>query len=99
MSMSTIEKLMTNNYKVLKLIYDNQVKMTNGSVFTPMTQVEIANQIGVSTITMNAIFKEMLEDDLLYKYGNKRGRYCLSEKAIYIITKIDEINQGIKEFY
>lgn len=95
MNEDVISKMTTNLYKTLKLMYDNQVKMTNGSVFTPMTQVELAEQIGVSKITMNAMFRDMQKEGLVYPYGTRRGRYCLSDKAIIIIKQIESIQDKL----
>ena len=93
MNTEIIEKLTTNRYKVLKIMYDNQIAMTSGPIFTPLTQIEIAKFMGVSKITMNAIFKEMQKDGLIYPYNNSKGRYCLSKEAVTIIEHIEALHE------
>ena len=44
-------------YKILRVLYENQVKIGNDVNFTPLTQLEVAEKVGVSKITMNAMFK------------------------------------------
>lgn len=96
MNNNLVDKLTTNSYKVLKLLFDNQVKMTDGSVFTPMTQIEIAEQIGVSKITMNALFKDLQEEGLVCPHGSRRGRYCLTDKALLVIEYIETLGHKLK---
>lgn len=92
MSEELLKKFVTNRYRILKLMHDNQVRMVDGSIFIPMTQAEIAKQLGLSLITINSIFKEMQADKLLYQYGIKRGRYCLTKKAILIVEQIESLS-------
>lgn len=97
MSEDLIEKVTNNNYIILKVLYDNQVMISDGTVFTPMTQIEIAKKIGLSKITINTLFKELQEIGLIYHYGANRGRYCLTNKAIIIIQGFEAINKRLKE--
>ncbi|HAU5019177.1 TPA: hypothetical protein JD074_04360 [Clostridioides difficile] len=97
MSNYLMEKLTTNSYKILKIIYDNQIIMKDGSRFTPMTQAEMAENMGVSKITINTIIKELQDNKLIYTYKSYRGRYCLTKKAMIIIDGFEIINAKLKE--
>lgn len=95
MSNTLMEKLTSNRYKILKILYENQVKKADGTTFAPITQVEIAAQLNISKITVNSIFKELQTDGLVGKIGSVRGRYELSEKAVMIIDQMKKIEEKI----
>ena len=97
MANDLIEKLTSNRYKILKLLYENQAKKPDGSTFVAITQIEIANELNVSKMTVNSIFKELQSDGLVNKCGNTRGRYELSEKALMIIEQMNIINEKLEE--
>lgn len=97
MSEIIIEKLTNNNYKILKILYENQVTISDGTIFTPITQAEIANKLGLSKITINNLFKELQGVGLVNHCGTNRGRYSLTKKAIIIIKGLESINKSLKE--
>lgn len=97
MSNTLMEKLTSNRYKILKILYENQVKKADGTTFVPVTQIEIADQLNISKITVNSIFKELQSDSLVNKCGNTRGRYELSDKALMIIEQMNIINEKLEE--
>ena len=82
-------KLTTNYYKVLEILYDN-IENINHQQVSIITQIEIAEQLGLSKITVNSLFKELREDGLIVS-RNMVGRYYLSEKAMKIVETIKTI--------
>ena len=84
------EKITTNYYKVLETLYNSLVNINNQQVAI-ITQSEIAEQLSLSKITINAIFKELRNDGLVRPH-KVVGRYCLSEEAISIVKKIKNIS-------
>ena len=79
---------MTNNYyKILSFMYDNKI-LLNEEYMIPFNQNEISLQTKINKVTINKLFKEYIEDELIYKKGS---RYYLSEKCIGIIIKIKSI--------
>ena len=82
-------KLTTNYYKVLEILYDNIANINHQQV-SIITQIEIAEQLGLSKITVNSLFKELREDGLIVS-RNMVGRYYLSEKAMKIVETIKTI--------
>lgn len=87
---STIEKITTNYYKTLKILFDNHIKTPDGNLCT-VKQTQIAEKLGISKITMNAIFKELQQDSLVIKCENQRGKYILTDSAIFIIENMNRI--------
>ncbi len=59
MSKDILDLLLTDYYKILRVLYENQVNISNNEKFVPLTQIEVAEIIGVSKITMNSMFKEL----------------------------------------
>ena len=92
-----IENLMTNNFKTLCVLYKYQIILPNGTKYTPLSQVDIAQILNVSTITMNSIFKYLKKNNLVIPFENKRGTYCLTDKALIILDGINDIENKIKE--
>ena len=82
---SIIDKMTSNAYKVLKYMHSCQIELPDGTKYIPLSQVEMAPLIGVSTITMNKLFKQLKDDNLLLPIEGKRGKYELTDKAIIII--------------
>ena len=89
-----IESLTNNNYRVLKLLNDNQVEL-NGVKFTAITQIEIAESLELSKVTVNAIMKDLQEKDLVCPFENRRGRYRLTDKATTIIKDMEKLQTKI----
>lgn len=83
------EKLTTNYYKTLEILYDSLVNINNEKIAI-VTQVEISERLGLSKITVNSIFKELREDGLV-RHDKVIGRYRLSDKAIEIVQKMKKI--------
>ncbi len=82
-----IEKMTNNYYKILSFMYDNKI-LLNEEYMIPFNQNEISLQTKINKVTINKLFKEYIEDELIYKKGS---RYYLSEKCIGIIKKIKSI--------
>lgn len=86
-----IDKMTNNSYKILKYMYSRQIEDKNGEKYVPLSQVEIADILEISTITANKLFKELKDDDLLYPIEGKRGKYKLSDKALIILRDMEEL--------
>lgn len=96
--MGTVIDKMTNNiYKVLKYMYTRQIESATGEKYIPLSQVEIAEVFGMSTITANKLFKQLKEDDLLYSLENKRGKYRFTDKALIILKEMEKLENKLGE--
>ena len=96
--MGTVIDKMTNNiYKVLKYMYTRQIESATGEKYIPLSQVEIAEVFGMSTITANKLFKQLKEDDLLHPLENKRGKYRFTDKALIILKEMERLENKLEE--
>lgn len=96
--MGTVIDKMTNNiYKVLKYMYTRQIETATGEKYIPLSQVEIAEVFGMSTITANKLFKQLKEDDLLHPLENKRGKYRFTDKALIILKEMERLENKLEE--
>lgn len=83
-----LELFVNDNYKLLKLLYDNQTVIL-GEKIVPLRQIEIANTLGYSKMKTNAIFVKLQEQELIKQEA--RGKYTLTEKAEKIVKYIEKI--------
>lgn len=88
------EKITTNYFKVIKILYNNQTINSDKGMICKIKQIEIANQLNVNKMTINTIFKELCNDGLIYKYENNRGIYILAKEAIRIVESINKLKKG-----
>ena len=82
-----IDKMTNNYYKILSFMYDNMI-FINSEYMIPFTQNEISELIEINKVTINKLFKEYNEDELIYK---KNSKYYFTEKAMRILRKIKSI--------
>ena len=59
------DEMTSNTYKVLKILYLNQAKLASGEIVIPLTQQNIADEMSLSLISVNAIFRELMKNDLV----------------------------------
>ena len=84
---------MNDSYKLLKLMYDNQITVLNKS-FVPLTQMELSSELGFSKMKTNALFVDLQSKEYIVKVA--RGKYALSDKAIYIVDNIENIENTLE---
>ena len=94
---SVIDKMTNNTYKILRYMYTRQIETPNGDKYIPLSQVEIAEIFGMSTITANRLFKQLKEDDLLHPLENKRGKYRFTDKALIILKDMERLENKLEE--
>lgn len=94
---SVIDKMTNNTYKILRYMYTRQIEAPNGDKYIPLSQVEIAEIFGMSTITANRLFKQLKEDDLLHPLENKRGKYRFTDKALIILKDMERLENKLEE--
>lgn len=94
---SVIDKMTNNTYKILRYMYTRQIEAPNGDKYIPLSQVEIAEIFGMSTITANRLFKQLKEDDLLHPLENKRGKYRFTDKALIILKEMERLENKLEE--
>ena len=92
-----ISKMTSNTYKILKQMNNYQVYLPDGTCYVPLSQAELSKILGVSTITMNKLFKQMREDGLVNPLEGVRGKYQLTQRARIIIEKMEELENELSE--
>lgn len=85
------DKITTNYYKIIKILYENKEVNSDGIFICKIKQKEIADILNVNKMTVHSIFKELLEDGLIEHYKNHRGLYVLTSRAIDIVKCIEQI--------
>lgn len=79
--MSQTQYFTNDNFRTLAYLYD--VKSGNNKVH--ITQQEIADDLGISRVTINKIVGELKSSGYLEQDGKHVGRYILTEKAISVV--------------
>lgn len=83
-----IELFTNDNYRVLKMMYDNQAVLL-GKKVVPLTQGEISNELSFSKMKTNSIFVELQKEGFIVL--ETRGKYLLTEQAEQVIRKIESV--------
>ena len=83
-----INELLNDSYKVLKILYDNQVTINN-ETYCPLSQEAISKELGVTRVTIGNIMKRLKDKNLIIVEGSRK--YILTNEAIKTIKKIQKI--------
>lgn len=83
-----MDMFLNDNYKLLKLLYDNQTIVLEKRVI-PLTQAEICSALGMGKVKVNSMFVEMQKEGLVVQ--QTRGKYCLTDSAEAIIKAIEKV--------
>ncbi len=86
-----INELFSDSYRVLEIIYKNQVTV-GGKTYCPLSQEDIATELGTTRITVNGIIKKLKSNNLLETEFRK---YILTETALKFVEKIEEFEEAI----
>lgn len=76
-----------DKYKVLKCMYERQISV-NGIYIIKLSQQEIADILSFTKPKVNSIISDLKKDGYLTQYSS-RGKYSLTDKALYELNKID----------
>ena len=82
-----LESLISDNYKVLSLLYDNQITI-NGETYCNLTQTEMSDMLNITRITLSKKLKELKNNNLIVF---EKQKYILTNRAIQIIENIEKI--------
>ena len=88
--MSKVTEFTNENFRVLAFLYDNKTKGNE----IKFTQQEIGDELSISRVTINKIFKKFKSNGYITQDKSRIGRYHLTEKGMSIvetIRKVDEI--------
>ena len=83
-------ELINVSYKLLSLIYDNQVTL-QGETYCPLSQQELSDMMGMTRATINTHLPKLRELGLLEDDVGKSKKYILTDRAIQIVEKLENI--------
>lgn len=87
-----MELFMNDNYKLLKLMYDNQTTVLNKKV-VPLTQLELSSELNFSKMKTNALFVELQKEGLIVQ--ETMGKYSLTVRSETIIKGIEQLEKKL----
>lgn len=82
-----LESLISDNYKVLSLLYDNQITI-DGETYCNLTQTEMSDMLNITRMTLSKKLKELKDNNLIVF---EKQKYILTNRAIQIIENIEKI--------
>ena len=82
-----LESLISDNYKVLSLLYDNQITI-DGETYCNLTQIEMSNMLNITRMTLSKKLKELKDNNLIIF---EKQKYILTNRSIQIIENIEKI--------
>ena len=89
-----IDLFLNDSYKILNLLYENQTVVLDQKV-VPLTQSEIANELGMSKAKVNSLIGQLQNEE--YVSLATRGKYVLSETAIFLIESMRRTDTNLLE--
>ena len=87
--MNNLEFFGNSYYKVLKVLYDNQIQVKD-KCYVTLSQQEIADILHFSKLKTNGIIQDLREKGFIANYENKRRKYIITDigyKVIEIMSK------------
>lgn len=88
--MSNIELFTNDTFRVLAYLHD--IRDKNNCART--TQQEVADELGLSRVTVHNIFKQLKECWYVAQDLEHVGRYFLTDKAICVVETFRMIEKG-----
>lgn len=79
--MSNVNYFTNDKFRVLACLYD--ARGTDGS--TRITQQEVADELNLSRVTINGIFKQLKDDGYLQRDPARASKHFLTNKAIMAV--------------
>lgn len=93
---NVIDRMTSDSYKIIRIMYEHKDHLSDGTEYVPFSQMDMARELNLSINTMNKIFKQLDEDDLVHLMEGKRGKYILTDKAKTIIKEIARIENKLE---
>lgn len=87
----TLEFFSNDRYEILKLLYDNQIKIKN-DIYAPLSQQEIADIAHFSKIKANKLLNELMDNGFVSCFNGKRSKYVVTEKGNKVLNLIQQKN-------
>ncbi len=78
-----------NRYKVLQCMAERRIEV-KGKDIIPLSQQDIANIVQLSKKKVNIIISELKENGYIIQKSPTRGKYFLTEKAVQVLSKMQD---------
>ena len=88
-----LDDFLTDEYRVLKVLYDNQVTILDQKV-VPLTQNEVCRKLNISRNKMYRLFDLLLQKKMIIKVS--QGKYQLLNNGIVLLETVDKLDRKIK---
>ena len=86
-----LEFFSNDRYSILKLLFDNQVKIKNDS-YVPLSQQEIADMAHFSKVKTNKLLNELIDNGFISFFNGKRGKYAITNEGYKVLQLIQKNN-------
>ena len=83
----TLETFGNEKYQMLKLLCEQQVQVKD-AVYVTLSQQELADIAHISKYKANQFINELINEDCVCLYQNKRGKYKLTDKGTKIVQEM-----------
>ena len=84
-----VETIVNDSYKVLELLYNNQVTVLN-ETFCPISQEQMAKELNVTRTTISTLLKKLKENGLIEDYSQSK-KYTLTQDGIKCVKTIKKL--------
>ena len=85
----SLEFFSNDRYKILQCMIDRQIEV-RGQAIVPLSQQDIADMVQFSKKKVNTIIGELKEYGYIKQQSSTRGKYLLTDKAVYAVAKIQK---------
>lgn len=91
-----LEFFFNDRYRILQCMINRQIEVKNQTI-VPISQQDIADVVQLSKKKVNTIIGELKENGYIQQQSSTRGRYLLTDKAVYAIEKTqkEEANSDV----
>ena len=93
--MPEVDNLLNDKFKVLLCLYDYR----GPDNYSRITQQEISEKLKINRVTINKLFKELVETGFLETDSKHLSKYLITDKALKIIETLKEINWKRRRLY
>lgn len=87
---SKVSEFTNDNFRILAYMYD----IMNGQHLVKVTQQEVGEELNLSRVTVNRIFKQLKQKGYIVQDTSKVGRYYVATEGIAVVEtfrKAEEI--------
>lgn len=85
-----LDTFFTDTYRTIDILTKSST-LEGPEAVVYKTQKEIADELSLSTITMNSIFKKLEEIKVLKSVPNRRGKYILDRQIVGLMKDIRKL--------